>query len=212
MSNKLAKFAVSLIYSGLDDETVTSPPLAISAPFSPGASQVGGIDIPDLAAEGTEYPVAFGSIAAATGLLIENRSGQDLSVKLNGEPGSVAGTLVACTKTMALAAVTGERLSAELVTSHGTPGILSARRSAGNVIVESWLAGTGLQALDISDVKVWQGGSPYLFRLPTGAAIVIAMPAAAGATPIASASVVLSGIQAGAGSVVTKVFGDPVTP
>ncbi len=209
MSNKSARFTVSLSYTGADDETVTPPAIAIASPYSAGAFAVGGIDIPDAATASTEYPISFGSVAEATAMLIENKSGQDLYVKLNGQPASVAGTLVAGTKTMALASVTGERLSAELVTSHGTAGILSARRSGGNVICESWLAGTGLQASDISDIKVWQGGSPYLYRLPTASAMLITAAAAAAGTPLASASVVTTATQSGAGSVSTKIFGDP---
>lgn len=209
MTNKLASFKVTLTYPDTDGNTVKPADVSVASPFGFGGSIVGGVDVPDLAADATEYAIPFGSIASATGLFLENRTGQDLHVKLNGLPGSVSGTLVAGTKTLTLASVTGERLSAARVTSAGTPGILSVRRSGGNVIVESWLAGTGLQALDISDVAVYNGGSPNLFRLPTGGAMCITAPAAAGGSPLASASVVLTGIQAGAGAVGFKVFGDP---
>lgn len=209
MSNKIANFKVSLSYQGSSGETVKPPDTAVAAPFAAGGFVTGGVDVPDTAALGTEYALNFGSIAGATGLIVENSTGQDVYVKLNGQPASVAGTLVAGTKTMAFAAVTGEHLSAELVTSHGTPGILSVRRSSGNVIVESWLAGTGLQAADTSDVIVRNGGSPQLFRLPTGGMMAIAAPAAAGGNLLASASVVLTAIQSGAGSVAFTAFGDP---
>lgn len=210
MSNKTASFKVSLSYPDAGGNTVKAADESIAAPFAAGALLRGGVDVPDAATSATEYAIPFGSIAAATGLIIKNDTGQDVHVKLNGQPSSVSGTLVAGTKTLALAAVTGERLAAELVTSHGTAGILSVRRSGGNVIVESWLAGTGLQASDISDVIVHNGGSPQLFRLPTGGVLAIAAPAAPGSSPLASASVVLSATQTGAGSLDFSIFGDPV--
>lgn len=209
MANKTASFQIRLSYEGPDDETVTAPHLAIAVAYGEGAQLVGGIDIPDLAASGTEYEVPFGTIASATAMLIENRSGQDLHVRINGQPGSVSGTLASGTVTLALASVTGEHLSVERTSSAGTPGILSVRRSGGNVIVESWLAGTGIQTADTSVVAVYQGGSPDLFRLPDGGTLLVAAPDAPGGTPLASASVLLTAEQAGAGSVVTKVFGDP---
>lgn len=208
MANKNAVFKVSVTYPDGSNNTQSSSN-TVSAPFSEGARIDAGIDVPDLALSGTEYALSFGSIAAATALHLENKTGQDVHVRLNGQPASVSGTLVAGTKTMALAAVTGEHLSAELVTAHGTPGILSVRRSGGNVIVESWLAGTGLETADVSDVKVSNGGSPNLFRLPTGGSMTILAPAAAGASAIASASVLLSDAQDGAGSISYKIFGDP---
>ncbi len=210
MTNKLATFKVSLSYPGSGGETVKPPDVSVAAPFSAGAFLDGGVDIPDTTAASTEYALSFGSIAAATGLIVENQTGQDLHVKLNGGPAAVTGTLVAGTKTLALASVTGEKLCVALATSHGTPGILSVRRSGGNVIVESWLAGTGLQASDISDIIVHNGGSPQLFRLPDGGVMAIAAPAAPGSSALASASVVTTGTQAGAGAVAFKVFGDPV--
>lgn len=209
MPNLTATLAFRLSYTGPDSEAITAPHLSIPVPYAAGGQLVGGIDVPDAAAILTEYAVPFGGIASATALIIENLTGQDVHVRINGAPGSVTGTLVAGTKTLALASVTGEHLSVELVTSAGTAGILSVRRSSGNVIVESWLAGTGLQTADVSAVKVWQGGSPDLFRLPTASALAVAMSAAPGASPIASASVILTAIQSGAGSLVTKVFGDP---
>lgn len=210
MPNKTATIQVRLTYEGPDDESVVAPHLSVTVPYSAGGQLVGGIDIPDAAAISTEYAVPFGTIASATALLVTNRSGQDVLVRINGQPGSATGTLVSGTITIALASVTGEHLSVERVTSIGTAGILSVRRSSGNVIVESWLAGTGIQALDLSAVKVRQGGSPDLFRLPTGATMLVAAPAAPGSTPLASASVLLTAEQDGAGSIVTKVFGDPV--
>ena len=209
MPDSNAAFQFRLTYTGPNDETIAAPTKSVSAPYAPGAQLVGGVDVPDAATSGTEYQIPFGTIASATALYIENRTGQPVDVRLNGAPATVSGTLVSGTKTMALAAVTGEHLSVERVTSAGTAGILSVRRSSGNVIVESWVSGTGIQALDTSDVKVWQGGSPNLFRLEDGGVLTIAQPDVPGSSGIASASVLLTTTQSGAGSVVTKVFGDP---
>lgn len=209
MADVAATWSLRLSYITAEGQGETAPAITVTAPYAQGAQMVGGIDVPDAATASTEYAVNFGTIAEATAIEIYNQTGQDLHVRINGAPASVSGALVSGTKTMALAAVTGEHLSVELVSGSGTPGILSVRRSSGNVIVESWLAGTGIQALDASTVTVWQGGSPNLFRLPDGGALVIAMPALPGGTPLASASVLLTGTQTGAGTVITKVFGDP---
>lgn len=208
MPNSTATFQFRLSYTDTDSTAQTAPAFSVAAPHSLGAQTVGGIDVPDAATASTEYSVPFGAVGAATGLLIENRTGQDLAIRLNGQPANVSGALVSGTKTMALAAVTGEKLSVEMVTSGGTPGILSVRRSSGNVIVESWLAGTGIQTSDTSTVKVVQN-AVHLFQLPDLGALAVAMPAAAGAAPLASASVILTDTQSGAGTVGVKVFGDP---
>lgn len=209
MPNSTATFQFKLSYTDADSTAQTAPTFTVAAPHALGGQLLGGIDVPDAATSTTEYSVPFGTIASATGLIIENRTGQDVAVRLNGQPADVSGALVSGTKTMALASVTGEKLSVELVTSGGTAGILSVRRSGGNVIVESWLAGTGIQTLDSSTVKVVQNAA-HLFRLPNLGALGVAMPAASGASPIASASVILTATQSGAGTIATKVFGDPV--
>lgn len=203
-----AIFQIRLSYIGPNDESVTAPHVSKSVLYGEGAQLVGGIDVPDAAASGTEFAVPFGVIAEATGFVLENRSGQEIRARLEAANGSATGTLVAGTVTIAFAAVPGERLSVEVVDDNGgTPGILSVRRSAGNVIVESWVAGVGLQVADVSDVIVYNNAGP---ALPDEATLVYASPTAPAAAALGSASVWLTALQVGAGSVVTKVFGDPV--
>lgn len=59
------------------------------------------------------------------------------------------------------------------------------------------------------DMKVKINGSSSLYRLPPGGVAIFATPVAAGATPIASAAVLCSGTQSGAGQVKYLVLGDP---
>lgn len=203
-----ATFQIRLSYTGPNDESVTAPNVSKLAAYGEGAQLVGGIDVPDAAASGTEFAVPFGLIAEATGCLIENRTGQEIRARLDAADGSVSGTLVAGTATIAFAAVPGERLSVEAGDDNGgTPGILSVRRSAGDVIVESWVDPGGIQALDVSDVVVYNSAGP---SLPDEAALLYVSPTAPVAGALPAASVWLTAQQVGAGSVVTKVFGDPV--
>lgn len=203
-----ANFQIRLSYIGPNDESVTAPHVSKTVEYGEGAQLVGGIDVPDTTANGTEFAVPFGEIEEATACLIENRSGQEIRARLEAANGSVTGTLVAGTVTIAFPAVPGERLTPERVDDNGgTPGILSVRRSAGNVIVESWLAGTGLEAADASDVIVYNNAGP---ALPDNAVLLYASPTPPAAAALGNASIWLTALQSGAGSVVTKVFGDPV--
>lgn len=204
----IANFQIRLSYIGPNDESVTAPHVSKSVLYGEGAQLVGGIDVPDATASGTMFAVPFGVIAEATGFVLENRTGQEIRARLEAANGSVTGTLVAGTATVAFAAVPGERLSVEAGDDNGgTPGVLSVRRSAGNVIVESWLAGTGLEAADVSDFTVYNNAGP---ALPDESVLVYASPTAPAAAALGSASIWLTALQSGAGSVVTKVFGDPV--
>lgn len=205
MPNLEATFQARLSYTGPNSESVTAPNISVAAPYAAGAQQVGGIDVPDAASSSTEYSVAFGSIAAATGILIENKTGQELRARIESAVRSVTGTLASGTVTMALAAVPGERLSVEVTTSGGTPGKLHVRRSSGNVIVESYNS-SGIETGDTSIVTVYNNAP---IPLPDDAVLMVATPAAPSGSAIAAASVRLTASQSGAGSVVTKVFGDP---
>lgn len=75
------------------------------------------------------------------------------------ESAGVQGVLVAGTVDITLNNVAGDRLAVALKTSGGTPGILSVvRKNATTVTVTSWLAGTGVQALDTSTVLAYNFG------------------------------------------------------
>lgn len=211
MANKNAVCKLNLSYSGPDNESVTAPLMTVSAAYALGAQLVGGIDIVDGEEAGTEHNVPFGEIAVATGLIIENKSGQELKVKLNGIPASVAGTLVAGEATLLLDEVSGEKLSVELGNDNGgTAGVLSVVRTSGTeVLVQSWLSGTGIQAADVSDVTVYNGNANATFSLPHGGFVTVVAASMATSLPLTSASVVTTATQDGAGTVVFKVFGDP---
>ncbi len=205
MADNTGNAQFSLTYTDAFGVQQSLPSRDVLTAYGEGALSVSGLDVPDLAAADTEYEVAFSDVAIATYMLIENSTGQEILVHIGGD--YVQGTLVSGTKTIAFPAVEGERLSVEMVTSGGTPGILSVRRSSGNVIVESWLAGTGLQASDTSVVRVFN--NPAL-ALPSGGLVSFALPSApeTGA-PVASAQVTLTAAQDGAGVVATVICGDP---
>lgn len=206
MPNSTATFQHKLSYVDTDSVSQTAPTFTVATAYALGAQQIGGIDVPDAAAADTAYSVAFGSIAAATGLCIENRTGQDVAVRIGGS--STTGTLVSGTATIAFAAKTGERLTVERSAGNGgTNGKLYVERSAGNVIVTSYYA-SGVQTADVSSVTVYNNAPISIANL---GGLSLAMPAATAAGgPVSSASVILTASQSGAGTIGTKVFGDPV--
>ena len=207
MSNKTASFSASLSYTGpLGQAASLAPPVIVACKYA-GQSD-GAFDLDAAALTGQALTVPLGSIASVTGLLVKNNCDADVEVKINDNISEATGTLASGTVTIALASRTGEHLSAERVTSHGTAGILSVRRSGGNVIVESWLAGTGIQASDVSDIKVVQRAGA--FSLPPGGALAIFSPATeAPTTPITKVQLTTEEATTVAGSVGYLLFGDP---
>lgn len=206
MSNSTATMKFTLTYTSPEGVAAAPPPVSIACPFQ--AQLVGALDVPDTTPADTELEVPFGSVGDdATMLMVHNRLTQDLAVTINGRQAS--GTLVAGTKTLNLDNIVGDRLAVKLDASHGTPGVLSVRRiSNTQVTVESWLAGTGLQAADVSDVIVTANGETH--RLAPGGVFTHAAPAAAGGSPITGMSLKTTATQDGAGMVSFAVFGDPV--
>jgi hypothetical protein len=200
-----AAFSRSLSHRSVGNVLTNAASASVSSSYSLGAQVDAGIDVLDAAADNTEYDLSFGSIANATYLEIQNNSGQTLKVNVNGH--TTEATLVAGTVTVAMASIDGEILSVVAGADNGgTPGILSVRRNAGNLIVESWLAATGIQALDVSDVTVIQTAP---IPLVDDGMLVIANPSAP-AIALSEATVVLTALQSGAGQVAYKIFGDPV--
>lgn len=71
----------------------------------------------------------------------------------------VDGTLVSGTVDILLSSAALDQLAVVLKTSGGTPGVLSVKRkSATEVTVQSWLAGTGIQTSDTSVVTAYNFG------------------------------------------------------
>lgn len=83
MSNKIATMKVSLSYTDEEGNPATLGPIACACPYQ---GQIhGALDVPDAEASATVHAVPFGSIGtAATLAIIENKTGQELAVKLNG--------------------------------------------------------------------------------------------------------------------------------
>lgn len=130
-----------------------------------------GVDL-DLTSSGGAFSLSLDSVDGQLASVKVTTGGQGLgqAARASGiasesmratlvEPTFVTGTLVAGTKDITLANAAGDRLSVLLVTAGGTPGVLSVKsKSATEVTVQSWLAGTGLEELDTSVVKVYNFG------------------------------------------------------
>ena len=91
---------------------------------------------------------------------IKRVSDTEVKITSHVDPVAATGTLVAGTIDITLANAVGDKLSVALVADNaGTPGVLSVKRkSATEVTVESWLAATGLEVLDVSSVSVTNNG------------------------------------------------------
>lgn len=83
MANKTASFKTTIGF--VDGDGVTrSVRKTVTVPYT--SMVEGELDVPDTTAGSTDFAIPFGSIddAFVTGLLIENKTGQALGVKLNG--------------------------------------------------------------------------------------------------------------------------------
>jgi hypothetical protein len=82
MANLTATLKLSLTYTGPGDESVSVPTEVVQCPYQ---SQIAGtIDVPDATASSTSLSIPFGTISKPTLVMIENRTGQELDVKING--------------------------------------------------------------------------------------------------------------------------------
>lgn len=83
MANKTASFKTTIGF--VDGDGVTrAVRKSVSVVYT--SMVEGEIDVPDTTVSTTEYAIPFGSINASfvTGLLIENKTGQSLGLKING--------------------------------------------------------------------------------------------------------------------------------
>lgn len=83
MANQLATVKVSLAYTGPSGQQEAPPTQQVVAPYQ--AQNVGAIDVPDSTASSTTYSIPFGSIGTAASLVVlQNNTGQELAIKING--------------------------------------------------------------------------------------------------------------------------------
>lgn len=83
MSNSIAALTVTMSYPAPGGGgAAQSKTFQKSCPFQ--GESIGIIDVPALEAMTTTHAIPFGSIAKATLVVIQNRTGQDLSLKING--------------------------------------------------------------------------------------------------------------------------------
>jgi len=213
MANKTAIYRRSLQWvsggGGVAKEPAAGGVDAIQAAYR-GAEPDSQIDVADTTAAATEYDVPFGSVAAATLVEVENQTGQTLQVQPN--PFALApGVLVAGVKDIALPNSVGDILGVIVAVPGGTPGVLSVKRKDANTVtVQSWLAGTGIQVADTSTVIAINFRDGYAFDLPTGGRVVVASAGLPAARKLTALRLKTTATQSGAGTIVGRVFGDPV--
>ncbi len=84
MSNKAGTLKINMTYKGASNEVARLPECAVS--FSYMAQSHGTVDVPTDALEAAEITIPFGSVGThATMVVIQNRTGQDVEVKVNGQ-------------------------------------------------------------------------------------------------------------------------------
>ena len=81
MANKTCSVKCVLTYVDDDGASKTST-TSVSAPYQAYAE--GTIDVPDTTVGSTAYTIPFGSIAKATALEVVNKTGQDMTLKIDG--------------------------------------------------------------------------------------------------------------------------------
>jgi hypothetical protein len=82
MANKLAKLKLTLTYAGPSGEPVAPPTSTVNVPYQ--AQTVGSIDVED-GSSADDYEVPFGAIEKLNLAWIENLTGQECTVTINGD-------------------------------------------------------------------------------------------------------------------------------
>jgi hypothetical protein len=205
-SNNIATFTHNLSFTGFDDDVEDPPTLIVEAPYADGELAIGGIGIPKDTSCDEEYDVNFGSIEAATGILIRNRAHVDVAVRLDGGT-SVIGTLVSGTKNMTLHFAHGERLSVVRNDSNGgDEGALSVNRISVYCVNVTSYDEAGIADSDVSTVEVFNSAP---MSLPNEGVISVSMPKLPNCSPISQAQIITTTQQPRDGAVGVKLFGSP---
>lgn len=81
MAEQTLTATLALRYVAAGNTTVNSA-VVVACPYT--ALEQGIVDVPATTAEGTAFPLSFGSVAEAVAVFINNTGDQDLAVVLNG--------------------------------------------------------------------------------------------------------------------------------
>lgn len=117
MANKKVTVKANISYTDADGQTATLPQLTFEPEYQ--AQMHGALDIPDTTVAG-DFTIPFGTIAKATCAIIENKTGQNVNVKVNTTAlvyNSLADGKSVC---LALPATPGTAISAITVTTTTT--------------------------------------------------------------------------------------------
>jgi hypothetical protein len=82
MANSLATVTYSMQYIDADGKSVTPSSIATSCPYT--SQTIGTLDVPDLTASATAFNIPLGGVTNAFLIVVINKTGQELSVKVNG--------------------------------------------------------------------------------------------------------------------------------
>lgn len=81
MANKICTVKTTFTYTDEDGNTRTASN-TVAAPYQAFAE--GSLDVPDATVDSTAFDIPFGSVAKASVLEIVNKTGQEMTLKLNG--------------------------------------------------------------------------------------------------------------------------------
>ncbi len=153
--------------------------------------------VPDTTASDEEIAIDFGDVAEATGFVVRNRTGQDLSVAVNGVLGGTPNGDVTSAATA---------IDSVLTTQLAILNAFDAMDPIADVIAAIATANAAIAAAqtDLSDAIAEDGTA--IFTLPDGAVLAYAGPPDAD-TPVESLSLYTTATQAGDGEIDFSVFG-----
>ncbi len=165
------------------------------------AMSIGEALVEDLTTSDEEIAIDFGDVDEATGFVLRNRSGQDLSVAVNGVLGG--------TEDAAVTAAAGA-LDTVLTTQLGILDAFDGGDAAADIVAAIATASTAIGTAQAALATALDAAGTAIFTMPDGAVLAYAGPANAG-TPVTAISLYTTATQAGDATVDFKVFGSLAT-
>jgi hypothetical protein len=83
MANLTATVRVNLVYQAPGGSSITVPQQTVDLAY--GADSEGHVDVPSGTGAAVDFDIPFGSIAAASAMLLINNTSQDLTLLINGD-------------------------------------------------------------------------------------------------------------------------------
>ncbi len=153
--------------------------------------------VADTTASNHEIALDFGDVDEALGFVIKNRSGQDLSVAVNGLLAGIPGTAVTAAIAALDSAVTDQFMILDAFTAMDAATDIVAAIATASAAVSSAQS-------DLDDALSAEEAA--FFTLPDGGVLACSLPAGA-SSPVTGISLYTTATQSGDGFVEYKVFG-----